>query len=154
MEYSCAGMIKPKFLYPIFYQVQPKAVNACLAASKACLQLVAITALACESALAAPSFHALRDASKADLDAPRDASGILLRQASIFSIYSSHSATPILSPVEDDVVVVELEPPQPAKTNTPQSKVALNKKCLFNLIIDGFLSSNLKVSFLAAYNRQ
>jgi hypothetical protein len=116
--------------------------------------------LACE--LAAVSFHCLRTVSKEDLSAPRCASGTLLfKQASTFSIYSSHSGTPILSPVEVDEeavevdeVVVEFEPPQAAKTNTPQSKAAVSKKLLFNLIIDCFLSSDLKVNFPAAYRRQ
>ncbi len=69
----------------------------------ACLQPVARPALAC--GLAAAVLKALRCASKEDFSIARWASGtLLLIQASYFSIYSSHSATPILSPVAVSVL--------------------------------------------------
>jgi len=68
------------------------------------LQPVANPALAC--GLAAASLKALRCASKDVFSIVRWASGtLLLIQASYFSIYSSHSATPILSPVVVSVLV-------------------------------------------------
>src|SRR5947209_15435979 len=69
-----------------------------LAVSRACLQAVASPALPC--GVAAASFHILRAVSMLAFTVARIASGtLLLTHASYFEMYSSHSGTPILSPL-------------------------------------------------------
>src|SRR5947209_17738606 len=75
-----------------------------LAVSRACLQACASPALPC--GVAAASFHILRAVSMLAFTVARIASGtLLLTHASYFEMYSSHSGTPILSPLVPAVEV-------------------------------------------------
>ena len=116
----------------------------CLAESSAALQPVAKPDLPC--GVMAACFQLCLTESKFVLIDARVASGALTKQVSSFSMYSSHSATPIFSPVlatspvfgDSEVfagLLLLLLPPQLAvNPKVPQIKAASKIAFWFNLI--------------------